>query len=292
MTTVAEGTGAQGQTAGDLSPGQTAGGSPKAPADTGVKKPLAPLINDADGDEATKAAAAAKAKADEAAALEAARQQEETPTEETKKNWQNQYVNVDHAQGQAAINLMKEAGVSPVEANAIFAKSIASGDLKDVDWDTLEAKVGKDKAILVKAGVEAYFNEKVAVVRETTKDAYEIMGSEANWNTVKNWAQKAEKSDPVLHKKVQEIRRAIDVGGWQAKNAVTELRSMYEKAPGNSGLGTTKVLQGDQPGVVAGGALTKADYLAQMHIAYAAGAKAPVINALRARRKQGMAQGI
>jgi len=54
-----------------------------------------------------------------------------------KEGWQKEYVKVENPDAQAAIDLMNEAGVSPIEANAIFEKAIKSKDLNDIDWATL-----------------------------------------------------------------------------------------------------------------------------------------------------------
>ncbi|MEX0583911.1 MAG: hypothetical protein WD185_09595 [Sneathiella sp.] len=203
-----------------------------------------------------------------------------------------EYVTLDDPSGQAVINLLKEANVTPTEANAIFAKAIASGDLADVDWATLEAKVGKDKALLAKNGVESYYNNKFAVARATIAKTYEIMGGEENWGKVRTWAQTAEKTDAAVKQKIDGIRKMIDLGGYSAEAGATELKRMYEAAPGNSGLGTAKITTGDTVVSVTGGPLSRTDYMTAMHAANNAQAKAPVFEALRARRRAGMAAGI
>jgi len=238
--------------------------------------------------------AADKAAAEAATLAEAARIQKDAEDAKAKERegWQKEYIKVENEHAQAAINLMNEAGVSPIEANAIFAKSIETKNLSDIDWPTLEAKIGKDKTALVKAGVTQFFNEHVSVQEAATQAAFEIVGGKENWDKVKNWAQVREKADPVYAKKVAEYRKAIDVGGFSAKAAVTALKADYEGDPKNGGLGQGTLTVGGNKPTIYGEPLSRMDYAKEKMAAHKRGAKLPELQAIDARRRAGMAQGI
>lgn len=272
----------------------------------GAGNPLPkPIENAPPQDEAAKAAAAAAAakgaeptaeekKAADDALLEQAeaiRKQREADAAAERKDWQKEYIKLDHAEGQAVVDLLNEAGVSPIEANAIFEKAVASGDMNDIDWATLENKLGPAKTRLAKAGIERFANDVVQPQAETKKAAFEIMGGEENWNKVRTWAQGLEKTDKAWAGKVAEFRKAIDLGGFAAKAAVTELRKAYEADPKNTGLGTGTLTQGNTTAKVEG-ALSRTDYVREIQKAEASRASPAVFQALHARRRAGMQAGI
>ncbi|KRR22164.1 hypothetical protein [Bradyrhizobium retamae] len=192
----------------------------------------------------------------------------------------------------AAIELLKEAGVGPNAANEFFAKALKSGDLNDVDVAGLEAKLGKAKATLVMAGVTAHYEGLAAKVTETVTQVHGIFGGKENWDTVKTWAQKTEKADPAFKAKVDEIRSMLNEGGIRADLGAKELLRLYNSAPDQKGLGTNKLAVGDSTGTVIGTALSRAQYLAELKTAHARNAKPAEIKALDARRLAGKKAGI
>jgi hypothetical protein len=192
----------------------------------------------------------------------------------------------------AAVNLLKEAGIGPNEANGFFEKALKSGDLKDVDVKGLEAKLGKDKATLVMAGVEAHYTALAAKQAASVKAVHEVFNGEQNWKTVRDWAHAAEKADPQVKAQIDAIRGMIDEGGFRAEAGARELLRMYNAAPNKKGLGTNKLAVGDSTGTVIGTHLTRADYLTTLKAAHARGASQAEIQAIDARRRAGKAAGI
>lgn len=269
----------------ELNPGEiTKGGNP-LPLDPGnTPPPVKEVPKSADQIVADKKAADEKTLAD-AKAIADAKALEDA---KVKEGWQKDYVKIENPDAQAAIDLMNEAGVSPIEANAIFAKAIESKDLKDIDWPTLEAKIGATKTRLVKNGIERYFNDVVSVQTAVTKQAYEIVGGQENWVKVKDWAQAQEKADPEYAKKVVEYRKALDTGGFSAEAAVKALKADYEAHPKNGGLGQNTILRGDTQAVAGGTPLSRAEYTTELHKAHKRGAAAQEIEALHNRRRAGM----
>lgn len=270
-----------------LNPGEvtdTKLGNP-APVDRGNTPPV---VAKAEPTAEEKAAAEAKTIADAKAITDAAEAAKATERE----GWQKEYVKMENPDAQAAIDIMNKAGVSPVEANAIFAKAIESRDLKDIDWATLEAKTDASTTRLVKNGIEKYFNDVVAVQTKTTSDVHGIMGGEANWVTVRAWAQAQEKTDPAFKAKVDEYRAAIDAGGFSAKAAASALKADYEAHPDNGGLGQASIQRGGTLTAGEQAPLSRADYNTAIKAAEKSNAPEAVKQALHNRRRAGMKAGI
>ena len=226
-----------------------------------------------------------KSDAELQAAIEAARLEE-------RKDWQDDYVKLDNEAGNAVIDLLKEKEVSPIEANAIFEKAIASGNLDDVDWATLEKKLGPAQAKLAKAGIHQYYEDVYSVQRSAAAKVFEIMGSKENWETVKTWAQKKEANDLSYKTRVDEYRRLLDQGGFGAEAAARALMEDYAKDSNTKGLTNASLFKGSSTPEVQGGALTKAEYLKLRNEAHNNGATEKEIEILVARRKAGMQAGV
>jgi len=233
-----------------------------------------------------KAKAEAARKAEEEAKNKVGEEDEDTP------EWDGEYVKLNDPAAESAINLLKEAGVSAKEANLIFAEAIAANDMSKVHWDVLEQKLGKDKARLAKIGIEDYYNRVYSENVKTTEKAYEAVGGEENWQKIAKWVKQTEKADPKRKAEFDEIRKGIDVGGRIALLAVQDLKALYEKHPGNNGLGVGKLTQGDRTvNDSANSPLGRTDYLKAVKEAEAKGDKQAVA-ALRQRRQAGMAAGL
>lgn len=282
----------QGATPDNLDDGSK-GGAPKPPPAPSNEPPPKKEGKDeentvvvTDPADKAKADADAKAKADKEAADKAAADKEAAGPLKTYSNFP------DSPAANAAVSLLKEAGIGPNEANAYFEKAIQSGDLKDVDVAGLEAKLGKDKTTLVMAGVTAHYTALSEKASATVKQTHDIFGGEANWNAVKTWAQTAEKADPKLKAQIDDIRGLLDEGGHRAAAGARELLRLYNAGPDNKGLGTSSLVSGDSSGTVIGTALTRAQYVAELTSAHARGAKRAEIQALDARRRAGMKAGI
>lgn len=267
------------------------GGQSQAPKEPDNKIIKSQEQIDAEAAEAAKvaeAAAAEEAKAKETADAEA------KAKEEADKAPLTEYTKFEDPNAQAAVDLLKEAGVAPADANAMFEKAIASGDLKDVDWAAIEAKIGATKTLLLRNGVEKYYETTYKAAKETEAKVYDVLGGKENWDKVKQWSNDLASKDPA-HKAVEaEIRKAIDMNGWIAEQAVARLKSLYEADPKNSGLsGEKKLERGDTNAAASGTPLTRAEYVIELRKANANKATTQAdIAALDARRRAGMAKGI
>jgi hypothetical protein len=209
--------------------------------------------------------------------------------------WKEEWVAVGNEHADAAIELMKAAGVKPVEGNAIFDEAIKAGDLTKVKWDLLEARIGKAQASLVKTGITAYYDGEYKEQQAVVDHAYAQVGGKEGWDKLVKWAHSTATVDKAFDKQLGEYRRALEVGGFAGKAAVDALKTAYEAAPGNSSLGGKKMERGGTPPAnheTASAPLSRAEYYREMTKAGGDRAPSHVVATLRARRQAGMAQGI
>lgn len=269
----------------NIDPSQLGGGM-QAPVDTGTgARPKG-------GDDEEHGQPLAKAPSEKKVETPAEKPVVPADEDEVDDSWKTQYIEMPDAAGQSVINLLKAEGIKPVEANAIFEKALKSGDLKDVQWDVLVARLGEDKAALARIGIESHYEKVYKANVEVVNTVHAEVGGEPNWIKISTWAKAAEKKDPALKAEIDDIRLGIDAGGRSAKYAARDLKALYERAPGNNGLGVAKITQGTQPAPSGESPLSRRDYMAAMHKAEAENAKPAVIAALRARRQAGMQQGL
>jgi hypothetical protein len=276
-----------------LDSGQSRDGAPNAPADKGNKVPVKEGLDEVHGaaDAAKVAAdAAAKKKADDDAAAEAAR----VAAEKVEKPEITEYAAFDDPSASAAVELLKEANVSPKDANAIFAKAIETGDLRDIKEAKLVELVGKTKAHLIMTGVRDYYTRQSEANAVTVKVVHDAIGGEGNWTKIKDWAQGKEKNDPAFKQRLDTARDMLNKGGLYAESAAKSLKEAYDADPTTKGLGadTSSLLKGDNLSSATGAPFTRADYVTELKKAHDRGAKQAEIAALDARRMAGKKAGI
>ena len=269
----------------------------KAAQEAANKAAGAPQKTQAELD-AEKAAELAKAKETKNDGTDPAANQSTTNTDEGEADsddgqWKEQWVATGNEHADAAIELMKEAGIKPVEGNDIFAKAIESGDLKDIKWDILESRLGKAKASLVKAGVQAYFDGEYKEQMATKNYAHEQVGGADGWTKVQKWAAKLEKDDMKFALELADYRKAIGVGGFAARAAIDAIKAAYEADPKNGSLGGEPQLRGTgTPKSSISNPLSRAGYFQELE--KAGGDRAPqnVKDELARRRQAGVALGM
>jgi hypothetical protein len=294
-----------GATPADLSDGQGTGGAPKQPVDQAEAKAIADKAasdkakadaeaaeraKSGEDDDAPKVTKTPEELAAEAAAAEAAKDE----PAEGDADWRTDYIAFDDPSAQAAVNLLKEAKVPVVTANAIFAEAVKTGNVELVDWKSLESLIGADKTVLVKAGTVAYFNGTLAENRAIVTETYEQLGGEANWITLKTWAQGQEKNDKTgnFGKKLNDYRKMIDGGGEGRRLAIVELKAAFDADPATKGFGTAKITEGTQPATGDAPPITRQEYNKALHEAERNKSPHHVYVKLKAQRRAGMAAGI
>lgn len=216
-------------------------------------------------------------------------EEEDTPGD---NSWKEEWLTVGNVHADAAIGLMKKAGMTPVEGNAVFDAALKSGNLEDVNWEVLEARLGKDAATLVRTGVENYYNTEYKAQLAVQQYAYGLVGGEKEWTKVQKWAAKLESTDQSFAAELSEWRQALSVGGFAAKAAVDAIKSKYESAPGNSSTNRHMERGSATPKDTNATAWTRAQYYEAME--KAGGDRAPehLKAEYRRNREAGRAKGI
>ena len=221
----------------------------------------------------------------------AKKEDEPAPEADKEPTTETEYPTYEDESANAVVGLLKDAGVSPADAAAIFGKAVESGDLTQVDLKGLTEKVGKDKATLIMYGVKEYYNTKMSVVKETVDGVYKVFGGEGNFVKAREWAKAKASSDKAFQAQVNELNKLFDTSPVAAALAAKELKTMYESDPKNSSLGV-KMQSGDAAMSASGGeTLTRADYIAQLKQAESKG-DVNEIAKLHAIRKRSIAAGI
>jgi DNA polymerase III gamma/tau subunit len=243
--------------------------------------------------EKEEAEAKVKTETEAKAAEEAAKKKAEEEAK-SKEEWSKEWLTTGNAHADAAISIMKEAGMKPVEGNEVFEEAIKAGDLSKVKWELLDARLGKDKAFLVRTGIENYFNTEYTAQQEVVKYAHEKVGGEAGWDKVKDWAQKVEKTDAAFKRNLDEWRGGLKLGGFAARAAVDAIKAAYEADPKNGSLTATKHERGTvtPTGNTPVEGLSRRGYTDELEKAGGDRAPKAVQEALWARRQAGMKAGI
>lgn len=277
----------------------------KAPVVNDGKKPDKAALDEEHGTPADKAKAEADKKAKDAEALAAEAKAKEGETAETAEEkeareaaeaeeandgeWTKNWQKTGNPDADAAMVLLKDSGVSVIEANAIFSEAIKAKDLSKVKWDVLEAKIGIEKTRLVKNGVEKFDRDVVQKATATVALAHAAAGGQAQWDAVVKWAHAQEKADKGFAAELVDIRAGMEIGGTVAKNLASDLVARYNKDPKNKGTGNAKIVKGEKVSQDAGGApiTSREDYMTQLKAAQNKGDFALVAQ-LRARRRAAM----
>ena len=170
-----------------------------------------------------------------------------------------------HEGGDAVLGLMQNAGVTPDEAKALLFDAVTAGDLSKIDRTALEAKIGKDKTVLVLAGAKSFLEDKAAKNALIVKDIKGVAGGEENWQKVAAWAKAGGGS--ISDDQMSEYIGMIDNGGAQARFAASELVSAYNADDKNTTLtaqGAAPVIEGDTSNTPGGRSLTRNEYAAEV----------------------------
>lgn len=272
----------------DLSDGHSNKG-PDAPPEPSNKPPVKEQTAEekaaAEKEAADKAAAEAVKEPtpeEKAAADKAAADAKAAEIEESKKA----YPTYGDDTADAVIDMLKESNVTPAEADDIFRKAVEEGTLEGIDWAKLEEKMGKAKASLVKTGVTDYYNRVNEGVKAVTEAVFSVVGSKENFDVVAKWAQAKETAEPAFAKELESYRKMLDSNNpTTAKLAADALLKAFNADPKNSSLDVKRV-DGDKAPTENGFvALSRADYIKELHVAQSKNDHAAV-KALNDRRTQ------
>lgn len=189
-----------------------------------------------------------------------------------------------------ATTILKDANLPVEEANAIFAKAIEAGDIALIDRAALTEKIGKDKAEIVLALAESYYNGEFAKYKAQAAAIHDSVGGEAVFNDMKSWALKKEATDPAFKAELEDIRETINTGKPRAvKAAFADLFALYKADP-NTTI-PASITKGDATVNTSGlSPLTRKEYTDECTKAHNNGTYEKVHAELWARRQLGMQQ--
>ncbi len=198
-----------------------------------AKKAAAAAEEAAAAEQAAEDAKTPEQKAEEAAAAEALRKQ--VAEEVNAAGWMTS----EDPTLQAALNLMKASGMSPAEANEHFGEVLDTGDASRVDIPALEARVGKDNADLIMAGVTKVANEQSDEVLQKVNAIQQEVGGPDNWAKMVQWSKNAARADETVRAQLSDLQDMMNGSTIQGKLAAQEMLRMYNADAKNSTLTNT-----------------------------------------------------
>jgi hypothetical protein len=146
----------------------------------------------------------------------------------------------------AALGLMKAAGMTTEKLAEHFGEAINTGDLSKIDREALNKELGEDKAELVMAGVTKWSADAGAATLEAARQVQQSVGGAENWAKMTAWAKQAAKSDPALKKEIQGITDMLNGNEMSRKLGAQEFKRLYNADKNNVTLGG-KTVEGDAP---------------------------------------------
>ena len=202
-----------------------------------------------------------------------------------------------HEAADSALTLLQNAGVTPEEAKVMMFDAVMAGDIASIDRAALEAKVGKDRAVLIMAGVTTFVNDKNTRNEQIVADIKEASGGEENWNKMTAWSkgQNAEGKPNVSDENLNDWRDMIDEGGAKARFAVNELAAAFNADAANSSIAVSNAnpaLDGDTRAATTARAISRTEFAEELNKANRQNASQAVIDEIHAARHTGRNKGI
>ena len=147
----------------------------------------------------------------------------------------------------AALGMMKDADMSSADISAVFGDAITTGDMSKVDVAALEAKLGKNQAASVLAGVTTWSVEAGNEALKIMGEVQSSVGGAENWATMVKWAKA---SDAATKAEVQEITKMLNGSPTQRRLGAAEFTRIYNADTKNATLQTSatqKTIKTDTP---------------------------------------------
>ena len=274
----------EGVTEADLSPGETREG-PKPPVINNAPPPPEKKEEDVEDKDEEFADPNAQKKADD----KADEGKEEDKADDKEPEVLEDYAEYDDPIAQAVVNQLKAAGLDAKTADGIFRAAVESGDLSKVNMTLLREKLGNQGADLAMLGFKDYYTRQVGGVKAIVEAVHTAVGGEENFNAIRDWAQKLEKSDPKFATTLNGLRKMLDSDPVAAELAADKLKRLYEADPKNKTLNINMEV-GDTAAQKSFVPISRADYLKQYHVLHDKG-DFRGISELDARRKASKAAG-
>ena len=199
-----------------------------------------------------------------------------------------EFVTYGHPAADAAVEMIREAGVTPEQATAWFKEAAATQDLSKIDYAAMEAALGKSKAAVVQSAVKEFLGETIATRNEAVDAAYNAVGGKEAFETARDYAKNSK--DPAVQKQLAVLLPMFELGPGAAAIAARELKTLYEAGPNNSAL-SNSVTHGDSLDNSGGETIGKRDYYEQITAAHKKGDKQE-IQRLNNLRQYSIKQGV
>lgn len=191
--------------------------------------------------------------------------------------------------GDAALQILQNAGMSPEDAKAIMFDAVREGKPENIDRNALIEKIGAAKTELVLGGVRDFVTRSKAKADAVLKDVHTAVGGEDNWKAVTTWAKQ---NGNVPEADMAAYHTMIDAGGPQARFAASELAALYNKDSKNTTLNAKDELVGDTAAKENIKPMTRVEAFEAKQKAMRKGASAAELNAISRARALGRQQGI
>lgn len=147
----------------------------------------------------------------------------------------------------AALGIMKDKGMTPAEADAVFAEYAKTGNPDTIKRDVLVEKLGADQASLVETGVKDFYVAEGQRNLQITRAGHEAVGGEENFTKVVQYCRDKASKDKAFAAEYEQYKEMINKSEVQARMVMTRLKEVYESDSNNSTLNATSgnVQKGD-----------------------------------------------
>lgn len=146
----------------------------------------------------------------------------------------------------AALGLMKSAGMTSEQLTEHFGEAINTGDISKVDREALDKVLGSDKAELVMAGVTKWSVDAGSAALEAARQVQTAVGGADNWAKMTAWAKGAAAKDAGIKAQIEEITDMLNGNATARKLGAAEFQRLYNADPKNVTVGTVKPITGDK----------------------------------------------
>lgn len=146
----------------------------------------------------------------------------------------------------AALRIMKAAGMKTADLQQHFGEAIATGDAGKVDQEALVKALGEDNATLVMAGVTKWSEDAGKAALEAARQVQESVGGSDNWKKMTAWAKKAAAADPKIKKQIEGITDMLNGSDMSRQLGAQEFKRLYNADTSNATIGG-KTIKADAP---------------------------------------------
>ncbi len=147
----------------------------------------------------------------------------------------------------AALNLMKAAGMDAAGLSKHFGAAIQTGDISKVDRTALEKELGADQTVLVMAGITKWSEDAGREALAAAHAVQESVGGATNWAKMTQWARNKAKTDTAFKSEIEGITDMLNGTAKARELGAKEFQRLYNADPKNTTVGKEqKTVTGDK----------------------------------------------